>query len=207
MKHFSLNCAVALGALAYLSAGAQADVTFSYDWSPTVPLVSGDHGFNAIDFSSQGPITVTTNQAVGNVASLSVQNGNSDTFTNSGFNLGVKITDGSNSGTVTFSGQLNGVITNGVPNSLTSTITSPATQTLTLGADQFSVSITGFVPPNAYGAGNKPGGFGFELQIAPSGSGSAPPPNDVPEPTTLLLSCLGVGGFALRGWRMRGKRG
>lgn len=206
-RHFSLYGAIALAIASYLSAGAQASpLTFTYDWTPTVPSVSGDHGNNSIDFSNQGPVAVSTSTVVGTASSLSILNKLSDTFTNGGYNLGVKITDGSNAGTLTFSGVLNGVITNGVATSLSSTLTSPATQTLMLGADKFSATILGFVPPNPVGSGNKPGGFGFEITATPGpGGGSEPPPNDVPEPTTLLLSCLGLGGFALRSLRNRAK--
>ncbi len=202
-RHFSLHCAVALAVVSYLSTGAWASPTFTYDWTPTVPVVTGDGGFNAINFSNQGPVTVSTGTVVGSATSLTVLNTNSDTFTNGGYNLGVKITDGSNSGTLTFSGVLNGVITNGVPESLTSTLTSQATQSIILGSDKFTVSMNGFVPPNPFGSGNKPGGFGFQIDAlaGPGGGTAPPPPNNVPEPTTLLLSCLGAAGFAIRSWR------
>jgi hypothetical protein len=98
---------------------------------------------NAIDFSNQGPVTVSTDSVVGNATSLSVLNGNSDTFTKAGYTLAVKITEGSSSGTLTFSGAFNGVISNGVVQSLTSTLASPATQTLMLGTDKFSVTMSG----------------------------------------------------------------
>ncbi len=203
-NRFWLQCAVVIAIGSYLSADAQASpVTFTYDW--TAPSsVGGQQAMNALDFTSQGAVTVTTNQAVGNAALLSLQNGTSDTFANAGYTLGVTITDGSHSGTATFSGVLNGVVTNGIPISLGSTLTSPATQSLTVGSDQFTVGITGFVPPNAFGPDSKPGGFGFQITaVSGPGGGTAPRPNDVPEPTTLLLSCLGAAGFAVGARRRR----
>lgn len=204
-RHFAIQGALALALIAYVSAGAQASpITFTYDWSPSSPSVSGQANMNAIDFSNQAANTVTTTQALGNASSISVANSTSDTLNNAAYSLGVKITDGTLSGNVSFNGELNGTITNGIVNKLTNTLISPATQNLILGGDKFAVTLTSFVPPNPFGAGNKPGGFGFEITAAPGGSGT-PPPNNVPEPTTLLLSCLGAGGFALRALRKRGK--
>jgi hypothetical protein len=200
----TLAVACTLGAAMLLGGKAQADVAFTYDWSPSVPSVSGDKGFNALDFSNQGPVSLTTSQAVGNASSLSVHNGTSDTFTSSGFSLTVKITDGANSGTVQFTGQLNGTITNGTPNNLSATYLSATTQPLTLGNDSFVVKMTGFVPPNSFGAANKPGGFGFEIDAtAGNNGGTKPPPNDTPEPSTMLLSVLGLAGAGLGAWKKR----
>jgi hypothetical protein len=202
-RHFGIHGALTLALVSYLSTGAQGSpITFTYDWTTSVSSVSGQSNLNAIVFSNQGPNTVTANQVVGNTTSLSVENGTSDTFSNAVYNLTVKITDGINSGTMTFTGELNGKITNGVANNLTNTWIGPPGPVLSVGTDQFSVAMGQFVPPNPVGVANKPGGFGFEI-TAVGGSGTLPPPNDVPEPTTLLLSCLGAGGFGLRLLRKR----
>jgi hypothetical protein len=202
MRQFSLCCAVALAAISDFSAGAHGSPTFTYEWAAGLAGISSDQGKNLLLFTYVPPITVTTSQVVGKASSISLQNANSDTFTNRYFDLGVQITDGSKSGGVDFNGVFNGTVTNGVPTTLTATYTTPTTQSLTLGADHFTVKLTGFVSPTSFGAANNPGGFDFEIDAA-TGLNSPPPPNDVPEPTTLLLSCLGVGGFAIRAWRRR----
>jgi hypothetical protein len=205
-RRFSISSIVALALISYVSSAARASVTFTYDWSPSVPFLSGAQGMNALDFTSQGPITVTTDKAVGAAASISIDNANSDTFINRGFNLAVQITDGAWSDTRSFSGMFTGTITNGVPNSLSVVYTTPTTLPLTAAnGDQFTVKLTGFVSPNAFGPSSKPGALGFEID-AIDGNGQEPPPNDMPEPTTLLLSCLGAGGLALRAWAKRASR-
>jgi hypothetical protein len=208
MRQFSLCCAVVFAVISYFSAGAHGSPTFTYDWTPGLGGITGDQAKNALLFTNGDPFTVTTAQVVGKASWISLQNANSDTFTNKYFDLGVQITDGSHSGGLDFTGVINGTVTNGVPTTMTATYTSPTTQSLTLGSDQFTVKLTGFRPPDPVGGPRgggllpPPGGFDFEIDAA-TGLNSQPPPNDVPEPTTLLLSCLGAGGFAIRAWRRR----
>lgn len=202
----TLVVACTLGAAMLAGDKARADVTFTYDWSPSLNSISGDNGSNAIDFANQGPVTLTTSQAVGNASSITIDKNTSDTFGAkgpAGFNLSVKLTDGTASQTLNFAGQLTGNIVNGVPLTLNGTFAIP-TQSVTLNNDQFTVKMTGFVPPNSFGANNKPGGFGFEIDAtAGTGGGTKPPPNDTPEPSTLVLSFLGLAGAGMGAWKKR----
>jgi hypothetical protein len=203
-RQFFISCALGLACIACLSAGGQAGpITFTYDWSKTTPSVSSDNLLNAIEFNPQGAVTVPTGAVVGSVGSISILNGTTDTFTNKSFDLIVKITDGSNSGTVSFNGLLNATVLNGGLTSYSLTYLDPTTQPLGVGSDNFTVSITGSIPPSPFGSDNLPGAIGFEITGTGGNGNEPPPPNVVPEPTSLLLSCIGAGLCALGVWRKR----
>jgi hypothetical protein len=196
--------AAALG-LAMCGTATAGPVTYSYDWTPSNLFVSGDGSHNLIDFSNQGGTTVT-GPTDGAATNISVDNGTSDTFTNVGYTLKVKLTDGANSGSLIFNGLLNGAVNSGVPTGFSNSFTPPTSQSLDLGSDHFVVSMNGFVPPNPFGG--KPGGIGFHIDVN-GGNGTPPPPppppptNDTPEPSTILLSLLGIGGLGVKAWRKR----
>jgi hypothetical protein len=107
------------------------------------------------------------------------------------------------SGSLTFRGNLSGSINllQGVGNAgITNTTLGPTTQSLTLGGNLYTVTIGSFVPP---GIPNDPNGV-----AGPTGSISAsiavqPATNSTPEPSSLVLACLGLPSLGLAGWFRR----
>jgi hypothetical protein len=200
MKRLLVCLFAATLGLAMASSAWAGPVTYSYDWTPSNLFIAGDGSHNLIDFSNQGGTTVT-GPTDGAATNISVDNNQTDTFTNIGYTLKVKLTDGANTGTLVFNGTLNGTVTSGVPSGFSNTFVPPTSQSLDLGSDHFVVSMNGFVPPNPFGG--KPGGIGFHIDVN-GGNGTPPPPpptNDTPEPSTVLLSLLGIGGLGLKAWR------
>lgn len=198
-RPFPIHCTIALTWIAFLSVGAHGSpLTFTYDWSASLPSISGNNGLNAIDFSSSGPLSGTQGMNPATASSLSVQNGTSDTFTARAFNLEVKITDGSNSGTVAFSGQLNGSVVNGAPTSLAATVLNPMTQTLKLGTDTFTMSLGGSAPQNGMPWSGKLTGV---ILADPVSDVPPPGPLNTPEPSTLMLAATAAACLGTAAWR------
>jgi hypothetical protein len=197
----TIRFALALACIASLSAGGHAgSLTFTYDWSPDIPSVSGSNGVNAVGFSDPAPITVTASSITTTGSSLSILKTTSDDFSGRGINLEVKITDGSNSGTLSFSGHFDGSVTNGVPNSLTATFNTP-TQTLPLGPDTFTVSMLGLVSQDSL-----PWTGVINALISASAGdtsepGNSPPPLATPEPSTLMLAATAAACLGTMAWR------
>jgi hypothetical protein len=182
--------------------------TFSYDWTPGNLFVSGSGMHNILDFSNQptvGPLT--TLSTVGNASSLTWDNTQDDVFNNVAYTMKVKITDNGESQSAVFAGTISGHIVNGNATDMTATLPAAAPLGPFANGDTFTAQLTAFVPPT-FGVGGKPGAFGFQI-TANGGSGTGPglPPGggtkDTPEPSTILLSMLGIGGLGLRAWRNR----
>jgi hypothetical protein len=191
-----------------LSAGTTwaGPATFSYDWTPSVLFVPADGAHNGLDFSNQGSTgPLTTLSAVGNAASVTFDTTHDDVFSAVPYTLKVKITDGADSQSAILSGTISGHIVNGNATDLSATLPTPVSLPAFSNGDTFTATLTAFVPPTF---GGKAGGFGFQID-ANGGSGQPPPPppppptNDTPEPSTVLLSLVGIGGLGLRVWRNR----
>jgi hypothetical protein len=195
---------VCLFAVALVLTGNQAwanPVTWTYNFTPSQNFLLGDTGTNQVDFTNQGAVTTTGATDVA-ATNLSIHNGSSDTFTSKEYILSLNLSDGANTGTLNFKGMMSGTITAGNP-SLTNVFESPTSQQLVLGSDTFTVTASSFTSPNPFGASVK-GAIGFHVDVN-GGQGTPPPPppptNDVPEPSTLLLTCLGLAGAGFKAWR------
>jgi hypothetical protein len=143
-----------------------------------------------------------------------------DTFSNNGaYVLSLTLTDSTsaNSGTLTFAGKLSGTFSTSNAN-ITNLFSSPTEQKITLGNNVYDVTIGPYSPPGPPSATNA-GSIAAHVDVSPvggggGGGGGGPPPvgggggggggggiSDVPEPSSILLSCLGltfVGGAAGR---------
>ena len=77
-------------------------------------------------------------------------------------------------------------------------------QSATLGGHVYSVSLGSFAPPGpptASNAGSISAHVGVDEVPDPPPPGPPGPTGNAPEPSTLLLSCLGLSGLAMAGWR------
>src|SRR5262249_2275459 len=107
--------------------------------------------------------------------------------------------------TLKFKGVFNGTISATSAN-VTTTFLAPLTQTVTLGGNTFTVNLGGYVPPGPPDASNA-GSISAHVavnEISPPGTTGGT--GQSPEPSTLLLSCLGLGGLGLAGrrkWRRK----
>lgn len=115
-------------------------------------------------------------------------------------------------GTVFFTGVFDGTLSRGT-STLTSHFTSSATQTLRFGGpfvyDTFTVTLQPFVPPGPPKK-SRPGGFNATVDFGrivvdpvplPVQSGTVP--HETPEPSTLVLAAVGIGGMGLAARRRR----
>jgi PEP-CTERM motif len=163
--------------------------TFAISADPTSTgsvLLTGDSHSNGMGSSDIVPVAVT------------VQNPSAaNNVSHGAYSLFITINDASNgmSGTLTFNGNIGGSFTTTSAALLTNSFTNP-NQTLTLGHDVFTVSITGFVQPSPIGASTT-GSIGAHVEV-----GSV---NQAPEPSTLILGFFGVAGGVF-GWRRRVRR-
>jgi hypothetical protein len=130
-----------------------------------------------------------------------------DKFTNAAYTLSLFLKDNASgqSTTLNFKGVFNGFISATSAN-VTTTFLAPLTQTVKLGTNTFTVSLGGYVPPGPPTASNA-GSISAHVavnEISPPGGGGGPGiTGNSPEPSTLLLSCLGLVGMGLARWRKR----
>jgi hypothetical protein len=102
------------------------------------------------------------------------------------------------SGSLTFQGNFSGTIVPGVVD-LTNTYMGPTTQTLTLGRNLYTVTIGSFVSPDITGPPpfvGRPGSISASISVQPVTSSA-------PEPSSLVLACLGLPLFGLARWVRR----
>jgi MYXO-CTERM domain-containing protein len=182
-----------------LTAGnARADlIPWSYAWSNTPSNIYAD---GHVPGDSAGFITLTDSSlqsVVGDsyivatdlTAHSTAPDSKPDNFTNSGYTLRLTLVDGQygDQGTLDFSGQLNGTLTANSSN-ITNKFLGQTTQTVVLGATQFTVTVGFYNPPGPTGAQN---------------SGSISAQATVPGPGGLPLAALGAAGLGLAAWRRR----
>ena len=208
-KRSSALFAAALGLVMLSGTAVRADfIPWTYNWTRNPIAVGADAG-------GTGGIALTNepvNHAVGSsdiVATelrtfSSASASTPDTFTNQPFSLTLALTDDNSHQTtsLTFNGMFNGSFSSGSAN-ITASWTGSTTQTVTLGSDSYTVSMTGYSPPGP------PGGIGAHLDVSAStgggggGGGDPGPPATAPEPSTLALSGLGLSFLGLASWRKR----
>jgi hypothetical protein len=129
-------------------------------------------------------------------------------FNNSSFDLALKITDSAthDSGTLNFTGSLSGALT-ATTSSVVASFAPVNSNSLTLDGHTYTVSIpsVALAPPTSPQEN-------IMASISVTGGGGTPPPpppppppptNSTPEPTSLLLSILGVSCFGTVRWWKR----
>ncbi|HTU19174.1 MAG TPA: PEP-CTERM sorting domain-containing protein [Gemmataceae bacterium] len=194
---------------------ATADVGWTYNFTPSQSFISANApGSGTVSFTNE-PTKSATNSSDVVVTNLRVSStatpDSPDTLSgnNGAWKVGLTITDAASgaSDTMTFSGILSGTFSASNSN-LTNTFTgttsyswlapaAPGTNT----RDLYTVTLTGFTPPGPPSASNA-GSISAYVQVTPEVGTSGTGPG-TPEPSTLVLSCLGLGFAGLASWRKR----
>jgi len=205
----TVACLAAILGLSFAAGSARADpVPWSYSWGAPSTSIASQSGSSAVNLLPlSGTAAGNSTVVAANLVTSSSSTG-PDAFVNAGYGLTMSLHDLSNSQSakLSFTGVFNGSA------SMTSaqvmnTFTGMQTQTVTLGLDQFTVTIGPFLPPGAPGSGGF-GGMGasvtVQTQSDSTGFPTSGPPSHAPEPSSLLLAALG--GSALVALRFRRKR-
>ena len=192
------------------SAGVQAapldptQIQWSYNFAPGAPAVTADGNPAAgVTFTNEptgfavgSSDVVATNLRIFSAAS----SGTPDVLSSSGaytlvLNLAT-VEDGfTYSGSLTFSGKLGGSFSKESAN-VTNAFGPNNTQVLSLGSYIFTVSLPFFTPPGPPDQTNA-GSISAHVEV------TALTPNQVPEPSTMLLSALGMSFLGGAAWRKR----
>jgi PEP-CTERM motif len=196
---------IALLALLAGAAAVRADpIQWSYNWSSSPGIVYSDN-------SQTSYITLTSGQILQSAA------GDSDivatnlrtfsnappatpaTFTAKVYTLNLLLQDqqSGQSGTLTFSGQFDGTLSE-LSSNIQNTFTGPTTQTLFLGNNVYTATIGPYSPPGPTNSTNA-GSISAFAQVTVSTIII----QDVPEPSSFLLVLLGTPLAGLALWRRR----
>ena len=190
-------CPAALFALLTVAAPAHADpITWSYNWSSNPGNIAAQSGPGHLWILP----TSGTTKGIQDVLAAQLQTLGSVPVTNPAtfnapYRLTMTIHDAASgkSGTLTFTGTLGGWFSSGGA-SITNRFNSPLNQQLTLGKDNYSVTIGAFASPGTPNSGVF-GRIGADVIVTgPGGTATAP------EPGSLALAALGAAGLAARRW-------
>jgi hypothetical protein len=180
---------------------ARADlIHWSYNWSASPADLHADApGTGYITLTDETPQSVVgdsdivaTNLEVHSTATVA----NPDVFTARPYTLTLALTDqaSSQTGTLTFTGQLTGTATAG-SSLIGNAFTGMTTQKLTLGNNLYTVAINSYTPPGPPGTVNT-GSIGAHAIVTVEQV-----IHTLPEPSSLVLVCLGGVVLLLQGRR------
>jgi hypothetical protein len=198
--------AATLAALALAPLSARADlIHWRYNWEPKVSTLTGSLGGKVkltdepAKLASGNSNTVVTNLHAFSSATVE----SPDQFSHANYAFTVTLTDVAShqSGTLTFTGFLNGTVTAASAN-LTNTFTGTTTQQLVLGGNVYTVAMDQYSPPGPPGAVNA---GSIDAHIDVHSQVTPPPVDDLPEPSGLALAGLGLAGGAAWRWRRRAR--
>jgi hypothetical protein len=189
-------------------------VDFSYQWTfrPSAVLTGGDGTSGSVTFAVAPSGSIST--VVGADSPVSIFGANVTTnasneqpdFFNTDFSVDLKLTEGDQSGLVTFSGTVLGFLT-WSESTLQALFHEPTTQQLTLGNHLYTVTIdpiTVDVPAPGLSQASLSARISVTdlsstTDIGTTGNNDV---HDTPEPSSLLLGATALlGGFAYRRWR------
>ena len=192
--------------LAWGTSQAKADfVPWSYNWEPSaLAIKAGGAGTGGLSLTDE-PLkhadgtsdVVATNIRAFSSASRKI----TDVINHAPvtFTLLLKDELSNQTATLKFTGFFNGTISATSAN-VQFTATAPLTETVKLGGHTYTASLGNYAPPGppaASNAGSISAHVGVDEIIHTGGGGNAP------EPSTLLLSSLGLCGMGLAAWRKR----
>ncbi len=205
MKRF-LHLFACSAVLLLAGASARADfVPWTYSWQRDPVSIAADApGSGGVSLTSESlpkqaagsSDIVATNLRIFSSSSADVPD---KLATNGFFKLTLTITDNTSgdSGSADFSGKLSGTFSAGSSN-LTAVFSTPITKLLDLGGNEYTVTIGPYSPPGPPSASNA-GSIAAHVDVkALNGTIGV---NDVPEPSSIVLGCLGfsfLGGAAGR---------
>ena len=210
MKRSLLAIALAVGFLSMGGAPAWADSTtpqiqWTYNFTPSQSFVASNTGSGTVSFTNE-PTKSATNTSDVVVTNLRVSSTASttspDSLTTGGaWKTPLVLTDSASgqSSTMMFTGKLSGTWSASNSN-LMNTFTGKTSYTVTLGGNTYTVSLVGYTPPGPPTASNA-GSIAAFVQVTPANGGGHQA--GTPEPSTLVLSCLGLGFAGLASWRKR----
>jgi hypothetical protein len=214
-------CALAASlaaALLWASPAHASFVDWSYNWGRSPIAVSanapGTGGISLTDETGQDASGSSDVVATNLRTFSSATRAKPDTFTNKTYTLTLSLKDDASgkSATLTFGGVFNGTLT-AVNSNITNKFTGTTSQTVTLGGNSYSVVLGSYAPPgppSAINAGSITAHVFVNEPIGPSGGGGSggggsgptgPPGGSLPEPSTLVLSCLGLSCLGMRSYR------
>jgi hypothetical protein len=211
MKRYLYGFASTLAVLV-LATGARADfipvpndqVQWTYNWSPGTNAISADSpGTGGVSFTNEPTKSATGSSDIvaTNLRIFSVATAQSPDklSTNGNYTLSLALKDvaSGQAGTITFSGKLTGSFSADNSN-IFNTINGSPTHTLTLGNTTYTVTFGPYSPPGPPSASNA-GSISAHVDV--SGVSIA----TVPEPSTMILSALGLSFMGVAGWRRRQK--
>lgn len=205
------------GSPAWATPSATPDVQWSYNFTPNSPFV-GSSGTGTVTFTNE-PTKGATNSSDIVVTNLrdssTASSDHPDTITNGAWKVGLQLTDTATglSKTMMFTGTLGGSFSSGNSN-VTDTFTGQTTQTWTATGknsagqtvtNTYTVSLTGYTPPGPPSAANA-GSISAHVNVTTNttgGGGGVIGGGSAPEPSTLVLSCLGLAFAGASSWRKR----
>lgn len=192
--------------LALLLTGSSARAAFiewSYNWKPSTSKVfASDTGTTSgVDLSNEPEGTAGGNSDVvaTNIDAFSnATRDNPELFTSRGdFDLDLTLTDTASgeSAVLTFGAKFTGPISSESAD-LDLAFTSPETLVVALGDHEYEVSVGPYSPPGPPGSSNS-GSIAAYVEVRPADI------QDVPEPSTMVLSCVGLSLLGLASWRKK----
>lgn len=195
-KHLSPTCAgIALALFFWTNASARADLIWSYNWEPSTTKVvanGGGSGYLQLTDEPGHSATGASNTVVTNIQAFSsAPSSTPDVFNKAPISFTMQLQDAASkaTGTLAFSGYFSGAIT-GFSSNVQLTFTSPTTEILKLGSNQYQAVVGTYTPPGPPGAVNAGSLNAFVTVTAISGGGGGIA--SVPEPTSLALACLAL---------------
>lgn len=197
--------AVSLAFLLFAGASARAGfVNWSYNWS-RVPadVISADaFGTSRLSLSDE-PLGHGTNNSdivATNIRTFSnAPRANPNNFLDAAYSLTLRLTDDTSgaTGTLSFTGVFSGTLSASSAD-ISTAFTSPTTQSVVLGNNKYIVTIGDYSPPGPPGINNA-GSIGASVEVI-AGDPDPGPINDVPEPSTVMLSGLGLSFLGMLSW-------
>jgi hypothetical protein len=207
MKRFTASLfATALGVVLLSGGQARASIGWTYDWSTSSSqIISNNPLVSWINMTNQ-PNNVASNNSDIIATQLSVHstNANDDhpdsiVGQNYALQLVLKDTASGASTTLLFTGTINGTISEHTSNT-TNIFNSPTSYTgIVLGTNVYDVTVGPYTNPGP--GGGLSGSIGAHVNVHPEhGVGQTP------EPSSMLLGCLGFSFAGFAAWRKRGRK-
>jgi hypothetical protein len=189
---------------------ARADfVPWSYNWEPSsLTIKAGGAGTGGLALTDE-PLKHadgTSDVVVTNIRAFSsATRNNPDVLTHAAFSFKLVLRDEKSNQTavLSFGGFFDGTISATSAN-VKATFTAPLFQTVKLGGHTFTINLGNFAPPGppaASNAGSISANVAVDQTTSGGGTGGGTGGGHAPEPSTLLLSCLGLSSLGLGGWR------
>lgn len=201
-RRLLLSCALAVLAGAWAAPARADQILWSYSVTPDSAAVKSTSGLSAVRVIGE-PLGSASGNSDVVLASLSTisKSAAADSMGTASYSFGLKLTDEASgmSGVLTFGGNFGGTVSSSSAH-VTNAFTGLTTQSITLGANQYTVTLGTYLPPGAPGA-TLQGGIGASVSV--QSSDSVGQPASAPEPTSLVLAGLGCSALLFRRLRRR----